>query len=284
MRTSRALKSAGGATDQQGRQLARLGAKMGNQQMAKGGGADSARDRLLDFIVQRLRRIQRVQHAELMELGREREWFREVATGKAGWTLPDPTRWHEATLYFKEAADAFSRGHLEQGAQKLERALDAEQAATRQIPEMVADDLEGDALSAGSTPSELPMMMNAGILPPCALPRELDVADRILAIDDHIEKGPPHRAHRRHNWWEPEEEDAEEKKENKDEAKTGATPSQAAAEVAPASTEQQEPAREAEPKEMALIPERAEAEPAPEGPSPAAPKRPARGRRRGADD
>ena len=31
---------------------------------------------------------------ELREMNNEREWFRQVAKGAEGYTLPQPTRWH----------------------------------------------------------------------------------------------------------------------------------------------------------------------------------------------
>ena len=68
----RALRKAGSSGDQQSRQLTRLSGKMGNQQMGKAGGAESVRDRLLNFIAGRLARDHAVQHRELAALGRER--------------------------------------------------------------------------------------------------------------------------------------------------------------------------------------------------------------------
>ena len=280
----RALRKAGSSGDQQSRQLTRLSGKMGNQQMGKAGGAESVRDRLLNFIAGRLARDHAVQHRELAALGREREWFRGVAHGRDGAWIPEPTRWHEAARYFKEAADALCRGHLEQGAQKLEKALAAEEGAFNTVPDFVRDELGDLEQGAGAAPAELPYALSAGILPPCSTPAGIEVADQILAINDYMERSPPRRMHRRHHWWD-EEEEEEEDKEKKDDKKEGKASAQGATEVARAAPSRAEPptvetpAIETAPKERQT--ELADEAPA-AAPSTEAPRR-ARGRRR-ADD
>ena len=264
MRTLRALRGAGGAVDQQSRQLTRLGAKMGNQQMAKSGGAEAVREALLRSIVERLGRMRAVQNVELDELSHVREWYREVADGKAGMWIPEPTRWHEAARQFKEAADALCRGNLEQAAQRLERAIAAEQAAYGALPQMVKDRIPDDERRAASSPAELPYALGAGVLPPCKAPEGLGLADDILAVTEVMESVPPHRGRQR-NWWEGEVE-AEEDAENADkkDEKGGQTVAQGAATeraAEGAQGEEEEEEQEVVQEKEAPAPERAQAVP-----------------------
>lgn len=272
----RSLRKAGSSGDQQSRQLTRLSGKMGNQQMGKAGGAEGVRDRLLQFIAARLARNHAVQQKELAALGEEREWFRGVAHGRTNAWIPEPTRWHEAARLFKEAADALCRGHLEQGAQKLEKALGAEEGAYKALPKYVLDQLEGPDQSSAPAPAELPHALNAGVLPPCAAPQGIEIADRILAINDYMERSPPRRKHRAHHWWEEEEEEDEEKKDEKKDKKESVEGPESAAPTARA-----EEARA--PDEAVLVqPKERQTELADERPEPAKP-RTRRGSRR-ADD
>ena len=54
---------------------------------------------------------------------KQRVWFDEVAHKKAGYGLPDPTRWKESAGEYKKAAQALARGNLGQAVDHLERPL-----------------------------------------------------------------------------------------------------------------------------------------------------------------
>ena len=77
---------------------------------------------LLDFIIQRLQTVQKVQSLELQEMRNQNEWFRQVASGHEGYSLPDATRWHNCARTYQKTGEAISRGDLGRGAQLLESA------------------------------------------------------------------------------------------------------------------------------------------------------------------
>lgn len=242
-----------------------------------GAGAGAAiRENLLGFIGQRLRVMRGVQLKEHQEFKRVRQWFRQIARGVDGYHLPNPTRWHQAAHYFKEAAEAMCHGNLARGAQLLERAIGAERAAWDTIPNMVRDNLEALEKSPGAYPSELPHALEEVPLPPCAIPEDVAFADEILSLRDEFFESPPLRGRRRRpGWWEDEEE--EEKKDDKKEGADGK-----GKEAEPEEEEEEEEARD-EGEDLPTVelgaPEKDEAgppDPAPPADPPAAP-----GRRRG---
>jgi hypothetical protein len=199
--------------DSDSQRLQKIAEKMGNQDLSdhlKGQGAQ--RDQLLAFICSRLETVHGVQQKELQEMKGEREWFRNVAMGKDGYHLPDPTRWHECAQLFKRAAEALCRGDIGKGSALLEDAMDKEQAAYESLPQMVQNRLKGDEKSAANAPIEIGHVAPGATCAARGLPTGLQFADRILAVTDQMEQTSPIR---RTGWWikDAEEEEEEEEEE-----------------------------------------------------------------------
>lgn len=248
-RVLRATAGAHGAGDLQSRQISRIRRQLGNEGMSKAGDASSARDTLLAFICQRLRKMREVQLQEHASYKQVRSWYRAVAAGRDGYFAPDATRFHEAARFFKEAAEAMCRGNLSRGAQLLERALGAEQAALDTVPRQVREHLSEEQKAGPGYPSELPQSLDAAALPPCAVPEALDIADHILALEDRFLDTPPRRVRRQEWWWNEGELGAEDDEDDEDKPE-GRPP-----EAEPEEEEEEEPAE--------IAPEEQPAEPAP---------------------
>ena len=146
----------------------------------------------------------------------EHKWFRQLARGKEGYSLPDPTRWHESARLFKRAADALCKGDLGKGASLIEEAMDKEQAAYDKLPSMVASTLKGHEKTTANAPLPLAHVAPGASCPSTRLPEGLKYADRILACGDHMEQT---ASIRRTGWWlkEPEEEEEQEEEGGQDE-------------------------------------------------------------------
>lgn len=259
-RRLRSLAGAHGSGDQQSRQISRIRKQLGNQSMGKSGAASQMRDNLLGFICERLRIMRSIQEKEHEQFKHVRSWFRQVARGTEGFHVPDPTRWHEAARFFKEAAEAMCRGNLSRGAQLLERALGAEKAAYDTVPEQVRAQMEAEEKQPGGYPAELPQALDEGALPSCPLPAALAIADQILSLNDEFHESPPLRARRRRrrDWWEEEGEGEDEEKA----AKSGAQPAEErAATTEGEDEEEEEEEEEEEDQQTELAPqERAQAQ------------------------
>jgi len=205
-----------GATEDAGsKQLKRMQAGLGNQaidrQLATG---NQQRDEMLAHICARLQVIEGAQAKERMAMGREREWFKDVAKGTEGYHHPDPTRWHACTQLFKQAAEALCGGDLSRGAQLLERAVEAEEAAFRSVPKMVQAQLDREESTAPAPDATFQVQTEAGCAS-CERPKELHIAERILAIQDTVQATPPLKRARR--WWDAEGVEEEEEEEEDDE-------------------------------------------------------------------
>jgi hypothetical protein len=146
-----------------------------------------------------------------MALGREREWFKEVAKGADH--TPDPTRWHACTELFKRAAEALCAGNLGRGAVLLEQAAAEEEAAFESVPGMVETDLDRDEVAVEAPDATFLVNDEAGC-PGCDRPDELKIAERILAVQPTFKATPPLARPRR--WWE--EEGLEEEEEEDEDA------------------------------------------------------------------
>ncbi len=203
-------------TDSASKQLQQLAGKAGNKELdGKLKQQGNMRDVLLAFIIQRLQTMHKVQTFEKLEMKHEREWFRPLARGAAGYHLPDPTRWHDAARLFQQAAQAMCNGNLGQGAALMERALEAERAAYESTPAMVDEHLDHTNNAPQDAPAELAHVGSAASCPTTALPKEIVVADKILAVQDKMERPPPLNRRRGNAWW-LEEEEEEEKKDGED--------------------------------------------------------------------
>lgn len=127
-----------GKADANTEQLKKIAKKLGNTQVqALLGKNDHARDQIYQFILHRLQKIHAVQAREKAAMKKQRVWFDEVAHKKAGYGLPDPTRWRESAGEYKKAAQAVSRGNLGQAVDHLEAAMEAERKALQNLPKQV---------------------------------------------------------------------------------------------------------------------------------------------------
>lgn len=218
-KTGRASKTAGraGKADAGTEQLKKLSKKLGNTQVqALIGKNDAARDQIYQFILHRLQKLHSIQLREKQAMKKQRVWFDEVAHKKAGFGLPDPTRWRESASEYKQSAQSLSRGNLGQAVAHLDRAMEAERRAMEDLPKQVPLDhndvaVERPAASVG---------VNAG---EGCTPREVieavHLAETIERESDKSEAAGLYRMRR--PWWGDVAED-DEKKEDKKPGKPGA--------------------------------------------------------------
>ncbi len=204
----------GSQSDVDSRLLQQVSSKIGN------GGLNSQllktandRDNLLEFLMSRLKNIQQIQQIELDEMALRPEWFRDVAKGEHGFFLPDPTRWKETAQTYKLAGEALCRGDVRRGKQLIEEAVQKEAAATESLPIQVTERLQskqsdeyGSPVSTAAETSEI-----------CAArtpPKDLSIADEIIAVQATIRGATPVRRTRPYTWWEQQEDSEEESAED----------------------------------------------------------------------
>jgi len=210
----RGRKKTGTAQDAESAQLKGLQKGLGNEGLGrKLGTASQQRDEMLRHICERLQVVQGAQSKERLAMGQEREWFKAVAKGKEGYHQPDPSRWHECTRLFKQAADALCMGNLGRGALLLEQAVEAEHAAFDSVPRMVQVDLDREERAA-QAPDATFQVNDEAACAACERPDELKIAERILAIQDTVQATPP--MGRPNRWWETKEIEEEEEEEEDD--------------------------------------------------------------------
>ena len=201
----------GGLTDRDSKLLRQAGGKQGNQALdSRLQQSTVMRDQLLAFIVKRLETMHQVQSFEKNEMKHEREWFRALARGQAGFFMPDPTRWHEAARHYQRAAQAMCNGNLGHGAALMERAMEAERAAFDSVPAMVEQHLDHTNNAAAGAPAELAHVGTTSTAASCAKPEGLRFADLILNVQDTMERPPPLNRRKGNAWWLEEDEDEEE--------------------------------------------------------------------------
>jgi len=255
-KTGRAAKTAGraGKADAGTEQLKKLSKKLGNTQVqALIGKNDAARDQIYQFILHRLQKLHSIQLREKQAMKKQRVWFDEVAHKKAGFGLPDPTRWRESAGEYKQAAQSLSRGNLGQAVDHLDRAMEAERRAMEDLPKQVPLDhhdvaVERPAASVG---------VNAG---EGCTPREVieavHLAETIERESDKSEAAGLYRM--RKPWWGEvgeDDEKKEDKKADKPGAKKGERAEEAGAEKTAAGPEaemqvEQQPEREPAAKDL----------------------------------
>jgi hypothetical protein len=147
---------------------------------------------LLNHASSRLKALYEVQLVEKAEMKNQRAWFRDVARGKEGFHLPDPTRYHEPARLYQKAAEALCKGDVAKGARLIEQAIDAEKACLEMMPEMVKNKLSSVERSTGEAPATLSGAINTTApAEEMALPKEMEYARKILAVTDKMEDTPP---------------------------------------------------------------------------------------------
>ncbi len=195
-------------------QLRTIAKVMGNEHLRDAlQGTAQQRDAMLAHICERLKVLESAQSKEEVALGKEREWFREVALGHEGHSLPDLTRWHESAQLYKRAGEALARGHLGRGAQLLQQAAEAEQRVFDTTPAYVKAEFEEHEVSV-SAPEAAEGINDEANCSTCETPKDLKIADQILSRKDRMAKAPP-LPRRRPAWFE-EHEQEEEKKDDED--------------------------------------------------------------------
>lgn len=210
-----ALKDAGS------NELAKLAKKLGNDElMAMMGEAKDKRDQLLAFVEQRLAAMGQAQQAELDALKTRQVWWDEVSKGKAGYHLPDPTRWHKAAGLYRKATEALCAGNLGRAADLMKQAIEADRAAHESIPVQVK--VPADRRVPTGPPDIAAFVASGEGCPVTNAPRLLEAADRIGSITEHAENVRPWDLLPTHHWWEEVEEDPEKKKDDDKKKKTDA--------------------------------------------------------------
>jgi hypothetical protein len=249
----------GGARDRVrdagGKELALLAKKVGNSQVgALLGAATGKRDALLAFVERRIAEIQQVQRAEQKEMADRRDWHLLVARGATGFTLPDPTRWHHATLLYRRAAEALCAGDIGRGAQLLDQAVAAERATFETVPAQV--ELPGSLAAPTMGPEERPFVSEGETCPATKAPALFQQADAILRVTTTSPEVPVRRDNPTHNWWDVAEEEKADAAGKKDAKK--AAPEAVAVERGPAAKKIAEAERpvEVEERGVAVTPER----------------------------
>ena len=168
------------------------------------------RDEMMKYVGDRLTVISDVQRREVSQMStrNERDWWKEVADAQKGLAKPDPTRWHEATKLYEQAAEQFAAGKVGRGKEILESAIRAEESAFTKLTKLVnVKDIEREALE--SAPDSYWEIKPHQACTPSDIPPELkQLAESILDEGKEI-KDPPVRKTVKAPWWTEEEEEEE---------------------------------------------------------------------------
>ncbi len=227
----------GAKGDAQTEQLKKITKKLGNAQVQSViGKNDRARDAIYQFIVHRLQKIQQVQGQEKEAMKKQRVWFDEVAHKKAGFGLPDPTRWREAAKKYRAAAESVARGNLGQAAQHLESAMEAERKAFRDLPkEIPLDHHLTEEGQSGDRPEAMAQVHAGEGCTPREVSEALRVADEIERVTEKSKGEGIHKP--RLHWWDVAEGEDDGEEGKKTGAKGGKRAADATGEQAEAKTE-----------------------------------------------
>lgn len=202
----------GGGTGREGQHLQKVAKTLGNQgvgdQLDHRSGLQAE---LLDEIVRRLEKVHGVQLHEQRELKDHRDWFKLTAMGTHGYHLPDPTRWHECTKVYMQAAQSLANGNLGQGARLMEKAADIEESTFATVPVQVQERLSGDEKTASGHPEAAEAVTDHMTAGKVSLPDGIDVGRKILNITTTMLDSPP--LPKRHRWFDDLEEEEEEEEE-----------------------------------------------------------------------
>ncbi len=240
----------GSKQDANTEQLRKISKKLGNAQVQTLiGRNDKARDAIYQFIVQRLQRIRAVQAREKEAMNKQRVWFDEVARKKAGFALPDPTRWRQAAKYYRLAAQSVARGNLGQAVQHMDRAMEAERQAFENLPKQVA--LDHTETGAVEAPSEMVAVSEGEGCTPREVTEAVNLAETIERESDTSQAAGVRGG--RKPWWGEVEEEGEEKKDGAKKGKKGEEKVEAEPEKKPEEGEKKE-----EEEEVAQAEEKAE--------------------------
>jgi len=193
------------------------------------------------------------------EMAGRPDWQLLVARGAAGFTLPDPTRWHRTTLLYRRAAEALCAGDIGRGAQILDQAVTAERATFETVPDQV--ELPASLSAPTTGPEERPFVSEGETCPATKAPALFQQADAILRVTTTSPDVASRRDNPTHNWWdvaEDEKVEAAGKKDAKRAAPEGAAPERGAA-PRPSAAAERTDAREGAvtpEREVAVTPER----------------------------
>ena len=173
-------------------------AKVGNTALAqKAAQSGSRRDAILEFIQQRLAQVHVVQQRELDQIAKDRVWYDEVARGKKGYALPDPTRWRRAGQLYGQALEALAQGHLGRAATLVDNAIAAERAAWSQLPKQVPRfDHERAPME---TPDARKGLGSGATCEGCDIDEPMKIANGIVAVTAKAEAEKPMRLQK--SWW-----------------------------------------------------------------------------------
>jgi hypothetical protein len=195
--------------------LRKLAKVIGNDALAgKVAQNDKLRDELLGFIQARLEAIQLAQQAEKKAMRERKLWFRRLARGEKGLSLPEPTRWAAPALLYKKAGEAICGGDLGRGADLLKQATEADRATFKAAPKQLG--LNAMQRKGASDPGELHAVTAGEGCTPTTAPELERLADRIANVSDTMDPVALDRRYRPHDWWEQVDDEGEEKKRKED--------------------------------------------------------------------
>jgi hypothetical protein len=201
-----------GALDPNAKALLARNGKLGNesvQQML--GQSAQVRDALLAFATGRLGTIrelqlQELEHTSLRDL---EQWWRQTSDShKEDWGGPEPVRWREAAGLYDDAIRALCDGHVERGAQLLDKAV-AEEEKQR---EATKKPMDLGMTKGPSVPDERGSVRSGQACGVCDIPAEARrLSSEIERVTSHLRE-PPNRRRPRDPWWTVDEEAEEENK------------------------------------------------------------------------
>lgn len=195
-------------------QLVKLGKLIGNDQaLAMVSRANTQRDAMLSFIRQRLSTIKNVQQLELQEMKDRPDWWRLVGQGKAGFKLPDPTRWRKPAELYRKAAEAACSGNLGRANDLVKQGVEAERLAFQSLPKQVQ--VPSQLQAPAGAPDESAFIEDGAGCTATSAPDIMGDADRIIAQSEHLDNVSTPWVQKNHHWWEVEESDDPDKKDKK---------------------------------------------------------------------
>ena len=199
--------ASGGSADR----LLKIGRSIGNDafqdRLSEG---DQQRKSLVDFAMERLRKMYGAQMAEVQagSYTEMRKNWKEIGDShKEDKVKPEPMRWGEAARIYRDATYQLCRGDLDRGRQLLENAIEAERKAREALGKNV-DLADGDK-DGPEAPGTMQEIVPNQACAPCALPDGLDIADAIMANQTTVQD-PPVKKRGKDPWWTDLEEEEEE--------------------------------------------------------------------------
>ena len=197
--------------DRTSNKLRKSASSVGNEELKQRIESGKAnRDKLLEFVIKRLRTVREVQQKEIGASSQheQRSWWKDVADSETyGFDKPDPTRWRDVAKIYEEASYQMCRGALGRGRMLIERAIEKEKQTFGSLTKLVnTEDID--------TEVEEPAVMEAvggdDACPADNVPMEIKELAREIQLVTTKPPDPPGQLREWDPWWTLEEEEKEE--------------------------------------------------------------------------